>query len=70
MIADKHYRQATAEHFTRALHPALQSPTETDESDGNEGKNEFEKPLDVRKNRVLAVEEVGDTRLELVTSAV
>jgi hypothetical protein len=63
MIADKHYRQTTADHFARALHPALQSPAATDGSDGNEGRSECEKPLNVQKNRVLPIEEVGDTRL-------
>jgi hypothetical protein len=63
-IADKHYRQTTAEHFARALHAALQSPTETDGSDGKERKDEREKSLDVQKNRDLPSEGVGDTRLE------
>ena len=69
-IADKHYRQTTAEHFARALQPALQLPTEMDGSSGNEQNDENEKSLGARKNRVLPIAGVGDTGFEPVTSAV
>ena len=73
-IADKHYWQTTAEHFAKALEicaaNALQLPTETGESDGNERNAESEKSLDVRKTRVLPLGGVGDTGFEPVTSAV
>jgi integrase len=73
-IADKHYRQTTAEHFAKALqnaqHAAQQQSTETGEADGNERKVESENSLGVRKTRVLPMAGVGDTGFEPVTSAV
>jgi hypothetical protein len=67
-VDTSHKHEDGAKHFARALHAALQIPTETDESDGNERKDESEKSLDVRQTRVLPIVEVGDAGLEPATS--
>jgi hypothetical protein len=49
MIADKHYRQTTDEHFAKALHDPTLQPAVTTASDGSEGNDEREKCLHVKK---------------------